>query len=192
MARRRTFIALPVPKAAVDRLSRLQEQLAQKGAGIKWVADENMHLTLHFLGEVDQYDLVKICRMVQKKAKNHAAFPCDIRGLGGFPNSRRPKILWAAIQDGSTEIRALHADLEEGLLELGCYRREDRGYNPHLTLGRLSQEDREGDEDWGALLEQYASWEGGTFTNEEVLVMTSDLRRDGPVYNVVGRAALGG
>jgi 2'-5' RNA ligase len=76
------------------------------------------------------------------------------------------------------------------LLELGCYRREDREYTPHLTLGRLSHEDRA--EDWGATLARHADWQGGSSPVDEVLVMASEMRRAGPEYSVMGRGPLGG
>jgi 2'-5' RNA ligase len=93
------------------------------------------------------------------------------------------------VTEGAAELRALHADLEEGLLELGCYRREDREYTPHLTLGRLSHDDRA--EDWGTILAQHADWQGGSTPVEEVLVMRSEMRKGGPEYTVLGRGRLG-
>jgi 2'-5' RNA ligase len=142
-----------------------------------------------FLGEVGELEVVSICRVIQQRARKHAPFSLGVSGLGAFPNARRPKILWAGIADGATELRALHADLEEGLLDLGCYRREDREYTPHLTLGRLSHDDRA--EDWGQLLAKQADWTGGTSPVDEVLVMASEMRKGGPEYSVLGRGSLG-
>lgn len=190
MARIRTFIAVDLSAGVKDRLVALQEQLGRDAAGVKWVRRDTMHLTLHFLGEVEQLDVVQICRVVQERARKHAPFTFDVAGLGAFPNARRPKILWAGIADGMAELRALHADLEEGLLALGCYRREDREYTPHLTLGRLTQDERS--EDWGAVLTKHADWDGGSCPADQVLVMASEMRRDGPEYSVMGRGALGG
>ena len=190
MARLRTFIAVDLAAGVKDRLTALQEKLGRSAAGVKWTRRENMHLTLLFLGEVEQLEVVSICRVVQQRARKHAPFTLETAGLGAFPNARRPKILWAGLTDGVTELRALHADLEEGLLDLGCYRREDREYTPHLTLGRLSHEDRE--EDWAAVLTQYADWRGGESPVDEVLVMASEMRRGGPEYSVLGRGPLAG
>ena len=190
MPRIRTFIAVDLAEGVKDRLTVLQEELAQGAAGVKWVPPANFHLTLLFLGEVEQLDVVQICRVVQTRSRGHAPFTFEIAGLGGFPNARRPKILWAGITDGVNELRALHADLEEGLLDLGCYRREEREYTPHLTLGRLTQEDRA--EAWAPVLAKHAGWQGGASPVDEVLVMASEMRRTGPEYSVMGRAALGG
>lgn len=189
MARIRTFIAVDLAAGIKDRVVGLQEELGRSGASVKWVPRQNLHLTLLFLGDVEELDVVKICRTVQARSRKHAPFTVEAAGLGAFPNTRRPKILWVGLTQGVDELRALHADLEEGLLELGCYRREERGYTPHLTLGRLSQEDRA--EPWAPVLAKYADWPGGSSPVDEVLVMSSEMRRDGPEYAVMGRAALG-
>src|SRR3954454_24425866 len=188
MARIRTFIAVDLAAGVKSRLTALQEELGRSGAGVKWTRADNMHLTLLFLGEVEELEVVSICRVVQRRARKHAPFVVDVAGLGAFPNLRRPEVLWAGLTDGVAELRALHADLEEGLLDLGCYRREDREYTPHLTLGRLSHDDRA--EDWGAILAKHADWQGGSSPVDEVLVMASEMRRGGPEYSVLGRAAL--
>jgi 2'-5' RNA ligase len=190
MARIRTFIAVDLTGGVKDRLLRLQDQLGRAGPGVKWTPPANLHLTLLFLGEVEQLEVVSICRVVQQRARKHAPFSLDVAGLGAFPNARRPKILWAGITDGVAELRALHKDLEDGLLDLGCYRREDREYTPHLTLGRLSQDDRA--EDWGSILAKHADWQGGTTPVDEVLVMASEMRKGGPEYSVLGRGPLAG
>ena len=189
MARIRTFIAVDLAAGVKSRLTALQEELGRSGSGVKWTRADNLHLTLLFLGEVEELEVVAICRVVRQRGRKHAPFAVDVAGLGAFPNLRRPKILWAGLTDGAAELRALHADLEEGLLDLGCYRREDREYTPHLTLGRLSHDDRA--DDWGAVLAKHVDWQGGSSPVDEVLVMASEMRKGGPEYTVLGRGALG-
>lgn len=157
---------------------------------MKWVDPDSMHITLLFLGEVSELDLVPICRIVNKCAGEIPPFSMEFKGLGAFPTPRRPKILWSGISEGMESLQLLHERLEEPLLEQGHYRREGRAYQPHLTLGRLNAEAREGE--WGPILAANADWEGGTTRVEEVLVMRSDQRRDGPVYSVIGRGKLKG
>jgi len=188
MARIRTFIAVAIGPAIQERASALQEKLALTAAGVKWVEPGSMHITLLFLGQVAELDLVPICRIVNKGVRGIAPFDMAIGGLGVFPTPRRPKVLWAGVKEGAESMRQIHAHLEAPLLEQGGYRREERGYNPHLTLGRITHDERTSA--WGPLLANYANWEGGTTRVEEVLVMSSELRRDGPVYTVMGRARL--
>lgn len=189
MARIRTFIAVAVPGRIAGEMQGLQKEIASSHDGVKWMAEKELHLTLLFLGEVDELELVSICRAVKKIAARHSPFALDVAGVGGFPNKRRPKVLWAGIEgEGLENLVALHADLESELMELGCYRREERSYTPHLTLGRINSDERE--EAWGDVFKAHADWNAGSFTVNEVLVMASELRRSGPEYTVVGRGPL--
>ena len=190
MARIRTFIAVAIDSAVRARVAALQEKLARSTTDIKWVEPDSMHITLLFLGEVAELDTVPICRIVAERAQKIAPFAMEVNGLGAFPTPRRPKILWTGVDAGAESLKALHQRLEAPLLELGCYRREERPYHPHLTLGRLNREDR--GSDWGPILAKHADWEGGLTDVTEVLVMRSDLHRAGPVYSVMGRGKLKG
>jgi 2'-5' RNA ligase len=189
MARIRIFIAVDIGDAIRKRTTAFQEKLSSSASGVKWVDPKSMHLTLLFLGEVETLEIVSICRIVKEKASEIPPFMLEVAGLGAFPTPRRPKILWLGVRQGASELGQIHDALEEPLLELGCYRREDRAYTPHLTLGRLSQE--EGGE-WGPIFAKHADWHGGAAEVSEVLVMSSELRREGPVYSVMGRAKLKG
>jgi RNA 2',3'-cyclic 3'-phosphodiesterase len=190
MARRmRTFIAVAIDKRTRDRVADLQETLAESGAGVKWVEEKNLHLTLLFLGEVDERTVPEVCRAVAAVTAEREPFEMSIRSVGGFPNAQQPKILWVGVDEGKEELIALHDDLELPLLELGCYRREARKYTPHLTLGRVKR-----DEDAEALaapLLRQGGWEGGRTGVNEVLVMSSELRYEGPEYTVMSRAKFG-
>ena len=133
MARIRTFIAVDLSKGTKGKLKALQDEFAKKAPGVKWVTPDNFHLTLLFLGEVEKREIVAICRTVEKRARKHSSFNLDVEGLGAFPNTRRPKILWAGITEGASELKELHDDIEEGLLELNQYRREER--SRHVGIG---------------------------------------------------------
>jgi 2'-5' RNA ligase len=185
----RTFIAIDPGKAIRDRLVSLQENLAKTGAPVKWVEPENLHVTLLFLGEVDQRGLVPVCRAVAAVAVQSAAFTISVETAGAFPSPRRPRTLWVGVGSGSAEVTALHDALETPLLELGCYRREDRVYAPHLTLGRVKVDDAS--DGLTLALTKKAKWSAGETTVRELLVMGSELRGSGPVYTVLSRAKLG-
>ncbi len=190
MARIRTFIAVDIDPAVRERAAALQEKLGRSAGGVKWVEPESMHITLLFLGEVDELDIVPICRGVIEGAKQISPFAMELKGLSAFPTPRRPKILWTGVTEGKESLKAVHQSLEVPLLELGCYRREERAYHPHLTLGRLNKEDRAGE--WGRIITGHADWDGGITHVNEVLVMRSEPGREGPVYSVMGRGKLKG
>jgi 2'-5' RNA ligase len=188
MSRLRTFIAVDLGKAIRDRTVALQESLARTGIEVKWVERDNLHVTLLFLGEVDARDVPEVCRSVAEVCAGQQAFPVTVETVGCFPNPRRPRILWVGVGTGSQELCRLHDDLELPLLELGCYRREERRYTPHITIGRVRSE-RPTEKLVPALVKQ-ASWRGGETQVTEVLVLSSELTPQGPHYTVVSRAPL--
>ncbi len=189
MSRLRTFIAVGISKAVRDHLVTLQETLARAGVEVKWVEPENLHLTLLFLGEVEDRAVPEVCRVVGECARQFAPFEMSVETAGCFPHPRRPRTLWVGVGEGKQELVALHDALEPPLLDLGCYRREERGYTPHLTLGRVKG-NRPSDPLAAALARQ-AGWKGGTVPIREVLVLSSQLRPEGPEYTVLGRGKLG-
>jgi 2'-5' RNA ligase len=190
MARLRTFIAVPLDKPVRDRIIALQESLARTGTDVKWTEPENLHVTLLFLGEVDDRAVIDVCRRVAEVCQRHAPFTLDVETAGCFPNPRRPRVLWVGVGAGTQEVCALHDGLEPPLLELGCYRREERQYTPHITLGRVKSE-RPTDK-LALALARHADWKGGTVAVRELHVMSSQLTPKGPVYTVMSRAKLGG
>jgi 2'-5' RNA ligase len=190
MPRTRTFIGIDIGETIRLNAAALQQELAQTGAAVKWVEPANMHITLLFLGDVEDRDLPAVCDVVQTVAAGETSFALAIAGVGAFPTPRRPKILWSGITEGLESLQRLHAALETPLLELGCYRKEDRAYTPHLTLGRVKS-----DSEAFRLtkeLPRRLTWKGGRTHVEEILVFSSELERNGPVYQVLSRAGLGG
>lgn len=189
MARTRTFIGLDVGNDIRNRVTDLQAALAADGADVKWVEPENLHVTLLFLGELDDRDLLTVCRTLSSAARREPPFPLRVSGVGAFPTPRRPKVIWAGITDGADSLVRLHTAIETPLLDIGAYRREERAFTPHLTLGRVKGE--ENSNLIAAELPKRLSWDGGQTMIDELLVFTSELRRNGPEYTVVARAALG-
>ncbi len=188
MSRTRTFIAVEIGKSIADQAVRLQEALTKSGAEVRWVVPESMHVTLLFLGEVDDRDLHSICKAVKDVAATEPPFTLEVSGIGAFPNTRRPKIIWAGIREGADALQRIYAGLEARMLDLGFYRKEERGYTPHITLGRVK-----GEADSSTLapeLAKRATWSGGRVQIEKVNVFSSELERSGPIYNVIGHGDL--
>jgi len=182
----RTFIAVPLVKPIIDKLVAVQEELAEAGVEMKWCLPETFHVTLLFLGEVDAREVLTVCRTVESVAAQMEPFAMRVAGVGCFPNPRRPRTIWAGVAEGSQELIELHDALESPLMEQGCYRREERSFTPHITLGRVR-----GESDTRPLadaLRQHADWFAGQMTVKEIHVMSSELTPDGPAYTVMSRA----
>jgi 2'-5' RNA ligase len=188
MARVRTFIAIDPGAEIRVQLLNVQRKLAREVPEVKWVDETNFHLTLLFLGEVRDRDLPDVCRCVARASLGFEAFSLEAKGIGCFPNPRRPRVVWAGIGEGAAEAIRLHDALEGPLLDLGCYRREERQFTPHITLGRSKSDDP--GEQLARVLPQYRDWRAGDGFIREVLVMSSELMSQGPEYTVLGRAKL--
>lgn len=188
MSRIRTFIGLDLGKQLRGRIVSLQEKLALTGCQVKWVEPENIHVSLLFLGEVDERELMPVCKAVEGGAQSLAPFTLTVESVGCFPNPRRPRVVWVGVGQGLQEVVALHDAVEAPLLELGCYRREERQYTPHITLGRI-RSDRPMDKLTAELARQQG-WKGGETTIDEVHVMSSELTPKGPIYTILSRAKL--
>ena len=185
MARVRTFVAVVVGKAVKARIVALQSALKRAVTGARIAKAEPMHLTLAFLGDVEDRDLHTVCKAVELGCAGHAAFHLELSGLGCFPNPERPRTLWAGIGEGMEELKALQSDVETALVRTGLHRAEDRPWSPHVTLAMVKEA-----EGVPAALEAHADWHGGGWDVGEVLVMSSGLTRDGPEYAVLSTAKL--
>jgi 2'-5' RNA ligase len=190
VAHLRVFIAVDPGKAIRSRCVALQETLARSAEGVRWEKPENIHITLLFLGETDERDVLAVCQAVTEVCAARDTFTLGIEGVGCFPNLRRPRTLWAGVGTGTQDLVALHDALEPPLLELGCYRGEERAYTPHLTIGRVKG-DRPAERLAQALARQ-SGWRGSETAIDEVLVMASQLTPEGPIYSVLSTAKLRG
>src|SRR5687767_7627551 len=112
MSRLRTFIAVELEKGIRSRCLTLQETLARSAEDVKWVEAENLHVTLLFLGEVDERDLPAVCQVVGAACAEISPFTMSIEGVGCFPNLRRPRTLWVGVGRGTQDLVALHDALE--------------------------------------------------------------------------------
>jgi RNA 2',3'-cyclic 3'-phosphodiesterase len=188
MPRIRTFLAIDLGPDIREHLVSLQEELATIAGDVKWVEPENLHITLLFLGEVEQRETLDICRAAQKAVKEMPAFPLTIEGVGSFPNPRRPRTLWVGVGAGQEEVCAVHDAIEAPLLDMGTYRRETRKYVPHVTIGRVKGEGP--NDELAKALPNHRTWSAGETQVSEVCVMSSQLAPAGPIYTVLGRAKL--
>ncbi len=190
MSRLRTFIAIDLGKPIRARLVALQAIFAKDISGVKWVEKENLHVTLMFLGEVEDRALPALCRAVDEVTQTLPRFSLSVEGAGCFPNPRRPRVLWVGVGAGAQEVCALHDALEPPLLALGCYRREERKYAPHVTLGRHKSE--QAPLGLAQALTTHETWKAGDTAVHEIHVMSSELTPQGPTYAVLSRAKLRG
>jgi 2'-5' RNA ligase len=183
----RTFIAVALPNDLRKRALAAAKELAAVAPNVKWVEPQSLHWTLQFLGNVDQREIGEICAAVADGALEHEPFEVQIHGAGAFPSPDRPRTLWLGVGQGSDQLIALQASIENALEPLG-FRGEARRYTPHLTIGRPGR--GEPPRELAIELAAMADFNGGTTLVDEVTIYSSELTRNGPVYDPLGFAPL--
>lgn len=132
----RTFIAVEFSEEMRAALAQAEEHLKYSGADVKWVEKDNIHLTLKFLGEVDEKKAGEIISVLDAVASGAKAFDATIKDLGAFPKIEHPRVIWGGIDKGAAELTELAAKVDEALSKLG-FERETRAFAAHLTIGRV-------------------------------------------------------
>ncbi len=131
----RTFIAIELPQEIKEELGRLQEKLKAAGADVKWVEPKNIHLTLKFLGEIDEQARNRICSTLEEICRTRKPFVIALSSLGAFPNTISPRVIWAGISQGDSEVKEIAQAVEEHLETIG-FPKENREFSSHITIGR--------------------------------------------------------
>jgi len=131
----RTFIAIELPAQIKDYLASLQKELKKSGADVKWVEPVNIHITMKFLGEIDEVQFERISLIMDQVSENIKYFIARLGTLGAFPNISSPRVIWMGLDKGHTELKTLAKELEEKIKKLGIPK-EDRVFSSHITLGR--------------------------------------------------------
>jgi 2'-5' RNA ligase len=182
----RTFLAVPLPEAEKDRLAAVQRDLAAWKSLIKVVSPGLLHITVRFLGNIEESRLQGVKSAAAEGAGRSGPFTLHLAGLGAFPSLTSPRVLWAGLAPGAglDALRRLHATLETALATVG-FPREERRFAPHITLAR-TRDDLATDQRrrLGAELQHVRERHplDDSFPVGELIVMRSDLRRAGPVY----------
>lgn len=181
----RTFVAVELEAPLRQALAQVQaalrnrlEQSAGSDIRIQWVKPESIHQTLKFLGDIPEDRVPDVQAVLARVAGGHSRFTVDVEGLGVFPDTRAPRVLWVGLTAHVDALKRLAADIEAALDAIG-FAPEAKPFNPHLTLARIKERSR----DVGRALSDLAQdTKLGTLTVAAVSLMKSDLQRSGSVY----------
>jgi len=183
----RCFIAIDIDEQIRKGLSDLQNELRRKAdsrkGDVKWVNPDITHLTLKFLGEIEDKRVVDVCNITAEVAGKHGRLELDVGSVGHF-GGRSARVLWVGAGEGCDNLLQLHDDIEERLERAG-WPREARKFAAHLTLCRIKNSKA------GIKLAQatrgYADFELGTLLADSVIVYQSELTPQGPIYTALGK-----
>lgn len=185
----RTFIAVQLADPVIKKLNSLIGDLKRLDVDLKWVEAENLHITVKFLGDVDLSDTAKICRAVSEAAAGHSRFEFETLGFGAFPRLERPRTFWIGVGEGRQQFVDLMESIDTALGELS-FPLEPKAPHPHVTIARARREIHGLDRLLKRIHNLGDDLSMGVSRCNEVVVCSSELRRDGPVYEIIGRAPL--
>lgn len=180
----RTFIAVELEPAQRQALRDIQETLKQERASryVRWVAPESIHLTCKFLGAVDAQRMGELQTALVDACSGIPPFKLKIKGVGAFPNVRRPRVVWAGLEGDTAVATQLAERIQDACAKLG-FPREERPFSPHLTLGRIKREVSSADQQFvGEMVSQAQVGELGEISARQVSIMKSDLKPSGAIY----------
>ncbi len=187
----RTFVAVVVSETLCAKLTRLQSLLAPAVTDMRWNMISPFHVTLAFLGDVENTDLNDVCRAVDEASRSIPPFDLRIEGLGVFPSPEKARVIWAGLTGpGLSSLAELQSAVVEAVAGAG-YSHDEKAFHPHITLGRLAGK-RGPSPDLTPQLNHYRTWSAGSFRVAEVVTFASTLTREGPEYAPLARAPLRG
>jgi 2'-5' RNA ligase len=180
----RGFIAIEIK--ATPQITTFEKEIAKTGADVKLVEPENIHITVKFLGDTDEKYIDAIEQRMKESVNTIKPFSIALRGTGVFPNQNYMKVLWIGITDEGN-IASIARTIDEKLEPLG-FKKETRGFSPHLTIGRVKTA-RNKDQ----LLKVIGNYNAVEFTIQKVQSITlkkSELTPKGPIYTTLREVLL--
>lgn len=185
----RTFIAVKLPEIVLAAIDSVQERLAAHGFNVRWVTTGNIHLTLKFLGEVDEDEVEDIAAALTEAVNGFAPLRLAAAGVGVFPSVKRARVIWVGLSGQLPELAALQRSIEDRLATIG-YPPEKRPFSGHLTLGRVK----------GLIaasrlttaMGAFRDFTSETFEVDRVVLFKSDLRPTGAMYTELRQVTLAG
>lgn len=185
----RSFLAVEVSEACRRALEGVIEQLRPLAPGVRWVRPEGLHLTLKFIGGLDEADLPRAVECLQAVALGGAPFTMGVSGISGFPPQGVPRVIHVELHEPTGALAALQKAVEDALADELNIAREDRPFTAHVTLGRTK--DRRRCPEMDEIVAAVAAQDFGRVKVASFVLMRSDLKPDGAIYTPVHRFGLG-
>lgn len=187
LAKIRAFVAIELPLELVRELKEIQHSLDKGWEGIKWVKPEKIHLTLKFLGYIENERVEEIASILRRAAGGIKPFTLSVGGIGWFPEEKNPRVLWVGLS-GDGELKRLQKNME-GLLAAIGFEKEDRPFEPHLTLCRVKS--RKAGKSLVEMVKNLKPNIGFDFRVDSFVLFSSVLRPTGAEYSELKRISLG-
>ena len=183
-SRIRAFIAIEISNSVREKIANLQEELKKHKERISWTKPGNIHLTLKFLGDVEESKIKLIGESLTNATKEFQPFKFLVKNLGAFPNLRRPRVLWLGIENPTNELSEILNIIDKQLNLLGFPKK--KRFSPHLTIGRVKSQVSD------QFIERFkiSQFDGDEVKVEEIIFMKSQLHSKGAIYTPLKKLRL--
>ncbi|MEW6327989.1 MAG: RNA 2',3'-cyclic phosphodiesterase [Thermodesulfobacteriota bacterium] len=183
----RSFLAVDLPLALRESMISATMGLRTSAADVKWIRPEGIHLTLKFLGNIEEGQIEPIVNAVSGVITDQKPLALKAEGMGAFPDLRRPRVIWIGMTGDIERLMVIQKGIEQALSALG-FPAEDRPFTPHLTLGRVRSYKRTSD--LAHKIEGLKDINFNPFTVTELILYKSTLRPEGAIYTPLRRLPL--
>jgi 2'-5' RNA ligase len=184
MTKFRGFIAIDINNT--QNVLNLLQEITNSNADVKLVEPQNIHITLKFLGDVEETNIDEIEQIMKDSVKGIKPFLLKLRGTGVFPNHNYIRIVWIGIK-GTEVIEKISRSIDEGLSQLG-FKREKRGFSAHLTIGRVKTAKNK--QLLLTAIEKYKDFDFSTHEVNSIKLKKSVLTPKGPIYTTLREVKL--
>ncbi len=186
----RCFIAVDIDEEVRGRIGELEDRLrgdlGSEGGGIKWVDPERMHLTLKFLGEVKDSELMEVCGIVESVAVEYSGFSIEVCKVGAF--GRPARVVWVGVDENSV-LEDIQSCLETRFGEAG-WKADNKKFTGHLTMCRVRNFQL--GKRFERLIGEHEGFKAGSCDINSICVYESELTKTGPVYRLMKEYTLQG
>lgn len=183
----RCFISIELPESLKKSIGNTVDTLKKSEADVKWVTEENIHITLKFLGRTDEALIIPIKTNLHKKLLHYSAFYIRIADAGCFPNIKHPRVIWIGLKE-SELLENLYKDIESEMVKLG-FTQEKRDFSPHLTIGRVRSQKRI--PGLIKILDEFSANDFGTIQIKSIFLKKSELNPAGAKYYTLAEIPFG-
>ncbi|MFN4132012.1 MAG: RNA 2',3'-cyclic phosphodiesterase [Caldimicrobium sp.] len=187
----RAFLAIDLPWELKKELWNLKKVEEPPNIKLKWVEEENFHITLRFFGTISENLVEKISKSCETVCQKIASFKLEIKEVGTFPEKGLPKVIWIGVENKENFLEELHKNLEKGFKSLKLEDKKEK-FHPHITLIRVKEvrDEKALKEYLERLKKEAEKIKGKNFIVREIVLFKSDLLPKGPKYTPLKKISL--
>ena len=176
----RSFLAFELPPDIKKEVAKIADEVKKSGLAAGWVKPGNIHLTVIFMGDVEEKNISAIISSIDNVVNKYEPFDIALGGIGIFPGIKKPRVLWLGLNGEIERLGSLRDELQKTLEAYGI-KQEKRTFRPHLTLGRFRKPLRDR-APLKKVIEAYNDISGPPGKLNDLILFKSELKPGGSVY----------